>query len=236
MQIDRAFDESQKEYPSNRFKTNYFDLKEDGVYQIRIISGFALIGNHWIDKKPTTCFGMHRGCRICVEVEKDIVAISGRQDLAEDEKKKLIFKLPSVNVQFVCNVIDRKDGEVKLAKLPYSVAKKISEWKKDPEYPFNDDGSPKFDIKITKETKNKKTTYAVDVVISSVGKELTIDEVERITKVNNNPERFAAAMKKKAAQEAGIDVEGMSFENKDTELPVIQVEPPDEVNVDNIPF
>jgi len=246
MDIEKAFDQSNEEYSAGKtYQTNYFNLKEDGTYQIRIVSGFAPLGQHWIGGKPSVCFGMHRGCKVCVEVEKSVAEINGRQDLADDEKKKQIFNLPTVNVQFVCNVIDRSDKGVKLAKLPYSVAKVINEWAKDPEYPFNKDGSPAFDIKITKETKNKKTTYTTNLVPSSIGKALTKKEQEALASTDNDPERFVTAMKKKGAQEAGIDVEKLDFDDskkkKGEELPTIQADenlPPakDEVNVEDIPF
>jgi len=255
MDINKAMEQTREEYSTGKkYETTYLNFKEDGTYRIRIVTGFKPLGNHWISGKASTCFGMHRGCKICVEVQKDVAEIYARQDVDDDEKKKLINNLPGVSVQMVCGVIDRNDGDVKIAKIPYSISKRISEWSNKEDYPFNKDGSPSFDIDVTKKT-DGRTTYSADLVINSLNNELSEEEKTKVRKANIDPERFVTSMKKKAAQEAGLDPEKMNWEStkkKDDkedkeELPVIQVEKPTKktdldiesregINVDDIPF
>ena len=49
--------------------------------------------------------------------------------------------------KFLCHVIDRKDGKIKLAELPYTIGTTIAGYQSDEDYKF--DGFPMpYDIKV----------------------------------------------------------------------------------------
>lgn len=52
------------------------------------------------------------------------------------------------SVKFICYVIDRNGGDVKLAELPYSVIKVVTDLQEDSDYAFADFPAP-YDLKIT---------------------------------------------------------------------------------------
>ena len=248
MKMSDAINKTAEEYPKSRLSgvDKYFNF-EKGKNVIRIVSDYAIIGNHWIGKMPYTCYGMHRGCERCVEVEKQIAELNGRQDLNEKQRKEEYLKIPTVNVQYVCYVIDRADGEVKLAKLPYSVSKQLQAFEERPdEYPHTKAGVPIFDIEVEKkEEVGKRTEYTTVTIPSTIGKDLTEEEHEMLSSVELNPEKFVVAMKKKQMRDDGKDPDKANWETTTTksgeEIPVIQQEKSeqeddDRISVDDIPF
>lgn len=237
MKINEALEQSQELYPSGGSMAFYQLV--DGENKFRVISGFALIAKHWANQKPLgVCFGKEKGCPVCKANEEKKAEILARQDISDEQKMEEYNKL-RVSVSYVCYVIDRVDNTIKLADLPYSVAKRIGEWEKDPEYPFEVE-IPNFDIKVTRDVKGRK--YSTDVVISTVGKGLSAEDKELVGGQNVKPERFVNHMKKKSAKEAGVEYI-IEEKEKVEELPEIQVEeapaptPPDgEITKDDIPF
>jgi len=217
MKINEALEQSQELYPSGGGQTSFYELL-DGENKFRIITGFAVMAKHWLNKQPLgVCFGLAKGCPICKANEEKKKEIVARQDLTDDEKFEELNKLKQ-SVSFVCYIIDRVDNTIKLAELPYSVSKRIGEWEKDTEYPFEGD-VPNFDIKVTRDVKGRK--YSTDVGISTIGKGLSAEDKELIGEQILNPEKFVNHMKKKSAKEAGVEY---TVEEKVEQLPEIQVE------------
>lgn len=101
--------------------------------RIKLLSSFEILAKHWVVNRSVLCVGKEKGCPY-------------HREGAEESK---------TNVSLLLWVIDREDGLVKIAELPYSVVAAINDLKKNPEYSFAD-GLPPYDIYITRTTVKRK--------------------------------------------------------------------------------
>lgn len=140
-----------------------FFKPQPGANKIRIVSEIQDFGAHFSKRfnKSFICSGTS-DCIFC----KD----------PKEEKPKL---------RYLCWIIDRADGEIKLYEFGHSVFKQLVSLAKDPDYAF--EFTPDYDITINKTGNGMDTEYAV--VAARTNSELTneeklaIDEKDSITDV-----------------------------------------------------
>lgn len=133
-----------------------FKFKE-GENRIRVLSPGKPLATHRVSAKEFhTCYGADNGCPYHTE---------------ENERP---------NVKFVMWVLDRSDGKVKLAYMPYTIMKYLRDFQNNPEYEFFDLPMP-YDV-IIKATKagTKDVDYSVIAARSNV--ELGKEELEEYGK------------------------------------------------------
>jgi hypothetical protein len=152
-------------------KSDWLNLKE-GSNKIRIVSNFVDYGVHSVKYegkyKSVVCVGKENGCFYCAE------------------------KLP-VKIQFLGWVIDRKDGEVKLLKIGWTIAEKLRNLKESEDYGFKD--LPDYDIDIIRTGEGLDTEY--DVIPARKSTELTEEEKEKVLKNIKDPQEIIDKMKEK---------------------------------------
>jgi len=167
------FDEVAKEHGQGGSADGWFRF-QDGENKIRIVSGFEPLGKHFDakTKKSTVCVGKDKGC---VFHEGDT-------------------RTP---VKYLTWIIDRADGEIKIAELPYTVIKALSELRVTDEYTF--EGTPPYDITVKKKGEGLETEYAV--MPARKNTELTNEEKEAIGNKKDISD-IVEAMKEKAMPNA----------------------------------
>lgn len=113
---------------------DFFQFDKTGEYRIRQLTAGFPLATHFFGKgiKAKVCYGVEKGCPFHGK--------GAPRDDKDGEKK------PSV--KFVCYVLDRRDGKIKLAELPYSVIKVVTDLQEDSDYSFEDFPAP-YDLKVT---------------------------------------------------------------------------------------
>ncbi len=110
---------------------DYFKFESKTTSKLRILTKLteAPLGQHFFGKgnKPAVCYGIKKGCPFHEEVD-------GEE--------------PKLSLKYVCYVLDREDGKVKLADMPYTVVKSIGDMEQDDEMKFESYPMP-YDVKIT---------------------------------------------------------------------------------------
>ena len=120
---------------------------EKGLNTFRILTNWETIGQHTLGKNvmPVVCYGENEGC-----------PYHGENTPIDEEGKPL-----KVRPRFLVYILDRKDDKVKLAFLPYTIIKSISDLSADPDWAFEDFPIP-YDIKVTYDPeKSGKDIYSV---------------------------------------------------------------------------
>jgi len=150
----KDFDEVAASY-GQKPSSDWFRPKEENS-KIHILSEYEPVGKHWdnIKRRSSICIGKERGCPMCLAGDKP-------------------------NACYRMWVIDRKDGEIKPAELPYGIMKQIKDLQKNPEYEF--DSIPPFDITIIRTVKKiaggqERIEYSVQASRQNVN--LTLEEQE----------------------------------------------------------
>lgn len=205
--LNAAINDAEATWPSDGSK-EWFKI-EEGDNRIRILTPLMVYPQHY---NPAgykgICLGKDAGCPGC----------------ANDEK-------PSI--KWLCWVIDRKDGEVKLAKLPHAVAKQLQAYQNDPEYAFSEAPMP-YDVTI--KAKNAGTTdVEYNTVAGRTSEPVPEETMEELLK-KTTPEDVKARAKEKKLKELGLaqpepPVEAYDPTGKD--YPTAESEG---INPDNIPF
>jgi len=168
---------------------DYFNIEEGNDNVARILTSGEVYATHYLGKgvKSPVCYGAEKGCPI------------------RDEETKM-HSSPS-SVRYATYVLDRKDGEIKLATLPYSVMKGIGSLQENPDFKF-EDFPMVYDVRITyKKEESPANKYKVDAVpkISQITDEERKMFDEKFTEIS--PEQFVQKMKDKQIkthQESGI--------------------------------
>lgn len=88
--------------------------------------------------------------------------------------------------RFAMWVIDRKDGEMRMAEVGQTIANALQVLANDPDYGF--DTIPPYDIKITKSGSGLDTEYTV---MQSPASPLTLEEKSKIMQLENVAQWFA---------------------------------------------
>lgn len=136
---------------------------EEGDNKVRIVSEYEVLGKHWAMKKATVCVGKDAGCVFC-------------KPSNENEKGE------KPNVKFLMHVIDRRDGELRIAEVGWTVVKAIADLQQDSEYGFED--LPPYDINIKKTVKGTQPSDTEYTVIAGRSNtELTAEEQAQIAKL-----------------------------------------------------
>lgn len=178
-----------------------------GESKIRILSEeFAVLAKHYIPslKRSFVCYGKDEGCP--------------HDSTIKDKNTGETKVVHKPGVKYLWWVIDRKDGKVKIAELPYSVCQPIADLKNSDEYGF--ESAPNYDIIITK----KKTgPAATDVEYSVVPsrKDTPLTEEEKAT-FSEKPslEEIVEKMKSKEKEKSKSTnlTDALAPGNEDTEV------------------
>lgn len=126
--------EEMNDYGIKKNTTQYFRFNE-GENKIRVLTDSKILVQHWINNKPATCYGISKGCPFHVDTVKT----------DKDAEKEKNWK-PSI--RFACYILDKNDGQTKMAELPSSVQSQIDNLKKDSDWTFTEFPMP-YDIKVT---------------------------------------------------------------------------------------
>lgn len=181
--------------------SDYFNIEEGNDNVARILTEGEVYATHYLGKgvKSPICYGVEKGCPI------------------RDEDG--YHPNPS-SVRYATYVIDRKDGQIKLATLPFSVMKGVGNLQENPDFAFDDFPMP-YDIRITfKKEESPANKYKVDAVPKI--SELTEDERRELDEKFKeiSPEQFVQKMKDKQIkthQESGIWLSPEQVEKEQTE-------------------
>ena len=126
---------SYKDYESFGSSTGDFYRLESGDNKIRILSEFEVISKHFMpDKTVSLCRGDKNGCTLCRQGNK-----------------------PST--KFLMWILDRKDMQIKVAELGYSIIKQLGELAKSADWHFDD--IPNYDINVKRTGEGMNTEYFV---------------------------------------------------------------------------
>lgn len=112
-------------------KDDYF-VFEKGGNTIRILTEWVPIYSHYVNGKNYTCYGEDEGCKY------------HGADAPLNEKGNP----QRARVRFVTYVLSRKDNQVYLAFLPYSIVKDIVTLSEDPNWAFTQFPMP-YDLNVT---------------------------------------------------------------------------------------
>ena len=156
----------------------------DGETKIRLVGGVLPRYCYWV----TT----NEGRKMPVECLQFIREKETFDNSAEDPFKELNEDVYAEKPQFsyVCNVIDRKDGEIKLFDLKSTIYGQIVDYASNPEYGSPADPQDGYDITIKKEKTGplpQNVKYTVipsrkSVALSEEEKELELYDMDKIIK------------------------------------------------------
>lgn len=142
--------------------SNFFKFQSKETAKFRVLIEPKLIAQHFMGtgkgNKPHTCYGEDKGCPFHGD------------NAPKDEKGR--EKSPSI--KFITYILDRADGKIKVADLPYTIIKKIDSWEKDEDFTFKGYPMP-YDIKVLYD-KDKSPTEMYDVNAAPKREEVS-DEV-----------------------------------------------------------
>lgn len=189
---DQINQEAEK-YGAKSQSSEFFKF-EKGQNRIRILNQPAIIATHFFGagQKAVVCVGVDEGC-----------------PHHKGEEKKPSLKLATY-------IIDRKDGEVKLAELPLSVGYAINDLQEDEDFAFDDFPMP-YDIKVISDPDNQDPKAKYRVQPSPKKEEMTTEEKEAFDKEMEKitPEAYVEKRKEKQKKINNGDVEKTIDEIRD---------------------
>lgn len=207
--MNNVLEEAEKEWGASGGKNEWFKIVE-GANIIRILTPLVAYASHF---KAGACLGKEL-CPICIANSKE-----------PDESKH-----NKVSVKFLCHVLNGND--IKIAQLPYSIAKAIQTLQNDPDYAFNEVPMP-YNIKIMADKAGtKEVSYTT---IASPKREPVAKEIlEKLAKLHT-PEQIRDSMKNKRAKELGITA---NTPNTEKMKPAFDEKnyPKDDISPEDIPF
>lgn len=171
--------------------TDYLQFDKSGEYRIRQLTAAYPMASHFFGPgvKAKVCYGADKGC----PYHGDGAPI----DEKTGEEKK-------ASVKFVCYVLDRRDGKIKLAELPFAVIKVVTDLQEDPDYAFEDFPCP-YDLKITfnKETKAPNDKYKT--LPAPKIEPITAEEASALAEKlkTSHPEQYVERRKQKQRDDDG---------------------------------
>lgn len=177
MSIKDDIQKSAEQYGVSAGSSDFFQF-EKGENKMRILThpGHATIGLHFFGKgeKAVVCIGKDEGC----------------PHHKQDDNK------PSVKL--VTYVIDRKDGNVKLAELPLSVGYALNDLQEDSDYRFSEFPMP-YDVKIISDPDNQDPKAKYRVLASPNQEAVTPDEQKAFddAMANMTPSQYIEKRKEK---------------------------------------
>lgn len=172
-------------------KSDFFDLIQ-GDNKLRIVSEFAAQYSHFENRK---FLGN------CVQTEDCPHCISGNK--------------PSV--KFLCHIIDRNDGVLKIARFGAMILKQLKQYSLDPQYKF--EVIPNWDCNIKKSGEGLETEYTVipdrgDIALTEEEKKKIADlkhPMMIVDALNKKSPKIATDINSSEEGESEIRVEDIPF-------------------------
>jgi hypothetical protein len=249
--FDEALESAAAQFGSS---SNFFKLEEGNENIVRVLTEGATYANQFMGqgKGYRVLYGKEKGDPLRQPDDADAKK-QGRIIVPVDDKGK--SQRPTIVT--VVYILDRKDGRIKIAEFPYSVAKGIGALQQNPDYKFTELPMP-YDLRITyKKEAAPAEKYRVEVKPGSLDlTEAELAELDRLVK-EKSPEKIADAKKdrqKEDDQRNGriLSEEELAADKKDYDanmratmvkqreaagLSVTKDEyPGDEINPEDIPF
>lgn len=165
--------------------------------------------------------------RVVSELEPVMKAPFREQDPAKQKLK--------VSTVFYCRVIDRKDGELKLWEMGWSIYQQYLAMSRDTDYAFDD--FPGYDLKIEKiKTGPEKQNVKYNVLPAPVSP-LSQEEMERIAKAKPMVEIAAKAQQTETQKmlELGVHPQDANDQRETLSRPLVEGDP-GYTNPKDIPF
>ena len=131
---------------SSTYKTGssrFYKVAEGNQNVIRILTEGATIATQYMGGEFRTLYGREKGDPLRQPDDSDSKK-PGRLIVPIDKEGK--SRKPSIRL--VCYILDREDGRIKIAELPYSVSKQVGALQSNPDYAFTSLPMP-YDIRIT---------------------------------------------------------------------------------------
>lgn len=204
---------------TNSGRDLYYKFQE-GDNRLRILSEGSVIAKHFFGKGqiPSICYGISKGCPFHKVDDKP------------------------ASVKYSCYILDRVDNQIKLADLPYSVTKKVSDLQEDQEWAFSSFPIP-YDIKVVYKP-NESAANMYSVVASPKREELPQEIMGKLAEllVSSDPSKLVQEQKDKQLQKhkeegswKGFDTD-LTDEQKESirEAREAEIKSRETVNEDNI--
>lgn len=229
-------DQLEKEVGEMNNRDYDFYKMVEGENKMRILSEGEVVRQYFFGKgiKPSICYGKEKG---------DPYSINPPIDKQTGEPKK-----PSI--KYTCYVLDRVDNKVKLADLPYSVIKSVSELQQDSDWVFDEFPMP-YDIKVNYKP-NESPANMYTVIGSPKREDLPQEILEQLNKLMETANPKDLIQKKKDKQmrehmEQGIWIDPTTLKPDLTEEEIAQIKAlkanvmekevlEDDIDVSDIPF
>ena len=131
MNLADSIKEQTKDYGTGGGNSDFFKFDKAGVYKLRILNQPSVLAIHFNGKgnPAVICIGMEKGCKLHEE------------------------GIQNPSIKLVTYVIDRNDGSIKLAELPYSLSFAMQDLQQDSDFVFEDFPMP-YDVKVTYDPDN----------------------------------------------------------------------------------
>lgn len=187
-----------------RKSSDWYKMIEGLNAPIRVLTAMTVFPQHFNPKGYSgICLGKEKGCPGCKEET-------------------------NISVKWLCWILDKTDNEIKLFKMPHTIAKMLQAYQNNPEYAFSEAPMP-YDIMITtKGVGTKEVDYSVAAARTNTPVEQeTLDKMAKLTSVEDIKDRI----KHKKSKELGLVTEEPKEETGNT-----IVYPEDEISPDSIPL
>lgn len=193
--------EESKKYGASQ-TSSLFEFQK-GVNKIRILTHPEVLATHFFGKgnPAVVCVGIEEGCP---------------HHKPESDRPSL---------KLITYVIDRNDGNVKLAELPLSISYSLNDLQQDEDYTFEDFPMP-YDVKITYDPDNPDPKAKYRLVGSPKREELSKEEQETLDEKMKEmtPANYVEKRKEKQkTKEAPENKEAPEY-------------PQEDINTDEVPF
>jgi hypothetical protein len=192
---------AQKEYGIGGGDSNFFRFDKKGTYKFRVLTPCYPLATYFF------------GAGI-----KPKIAYSGLEAPKDKEGNPI-----KPTVKFVGYVLDREDGQVKLAELSYSIIKSITAMQEDDEWAFADFPMP-YDIKVAYD-KDASPTDVYKVMASPNKTPLTDEEAKQLKEKmeKQTPEQYIEKRKDKQREK---DASDKAFDDDSYVAPVADEDEP----------
>lgn len=218
-------------------KNDWFEIRE-GDNKIRILTPTTVMVSHYSK-------GGYQGICIgkpeCPGCQRDDELTAQKKAEPDEEKAKKIRL--TRNIKHLCWVLDygaiermSKDPtlieeEIKLAKLPHTVAKSLKAYQENPEYTFSEAPMP-YDVTLNAKGAGT-TTVEYTLTAARQNTELSSEILAKVEKLTE-PEVIIEKMKDKKKKELGVPV-GDSSVDGGAESRSVEY-PEEDINPNDIPF
>lgn len=216
MSFDESVDEAQKEAESG--KTEYFKFTE-GDNRLRIM-GEPLIKVSRFGKEYGICY---EGAPYCSKEQLDKEHKEAIEKAVAAGKKADDVPAPRLQKKWTCWILDRSDGQFRIADLPYTIAVQLKDLKSDEESGTAFEGWPMpYDVNIkAKNAGTKNVEYTV--IASQKRAEITTEEQEAFDKLTPMDQILDKQKQKAKERHEGGGSTGGEY-------------PDEEINPEDIPF